>query len=401
MKGLESQSASLNLVVLETVPSSRRGGQELSLLDLTRGLTQRGHHITLLYVSEGDLLEQYGTFCNRIVHVHGYSISPQHRFRDSLAFLRDLPRVRGQSSMLVYANQYMDSLFAATLAKLHCSPFVCHLRLPPPDVFCAQFRLGIAQASRLIAVSERTRRDYVARGFNPDAIEVVHNGIDVSRFSVKGSSALRSQLGLKSEDFVVTYGGRFHPAKGVNTLLAAVARLRQEQVRCELLLAGSTEIVPANDGHIADLREQADSLGIARNVHWLGHQSDIPNLFGASDVVVLPSLWSEPFGRTVIESMACGTPAVASRTGGIVEILTGEFERFTFTPGNCEELANVLMGLSDWRVRDAGLAQRCRQHAAENFDFHRTLKGVEQVLIRTLKMHRSGSLPPISTGRIH
>jgi glycosyltransferase involved in cell wall biosynthesis len=301
--------------------------------------------------------------------------------------------------MLVYANQYMDSLFAATLAKLHRSPFVCHLRLPPPDVFCAQFRLGIAKASRLIAVSERTRRDYVARGFNPDAIEVVHNGIDVSRFSVNGRSALRSQLRLESEDFVVTYAGRFHPAKGVNTLLAAVARLRQEQIRCELLLAGPTQI--AHDNYIAELREQADSLGIARNVHWLGHQSDIPNLFGASDVVVLPSLWSEPFGRVVIESMACGTPAVASRTGGIVEILTGEFERFTFTPGNCEELANVLMDLSGWRVRDAGLAQRCRQHAAEKFDLQRTLKGVEQVLLGTLKMYRSNSLPPISAGGIH
>jgi glycosyltransferase involved in cell wall biosynthesis len=400
LKGLESQSASMNLVVLETVPSSRRGGQELSLLDITRGLAQRGHRITLLYEREDDLLAQYGTFCSRIIQVHGYSISPEHYFRDVLAFLRDLSRVQGRSSMLVYANQYMDSLFAATTAKLHRCPFVCHLRLPPPDVFCTQFRLGIGQASRLIAVSERTRSDYVERGFNPDAIEVVHNGIDVSRFVVNGRSALRSQLGLEPEDFVVTYAGRFHPAKGVNTLLAAVARLRQEQVKCELLLAGSTEIVPANGNHIACLREQADRLGIAGNVHWLGHQSDIPNLFGASDVVVLPSLWSEPFGRTAIESMACGTPAVGSRTGGIVEILTGEFERFTFTPGNCEELANVLMGLSGWRVRDAGLAQRCRQHVAENFDLQRTLKGVEQVLLRTLKMYRSGSLPPISTGRI-
>jgi glycosyltransferase involved in cell wall biosynthesis len=391
----------MNLVVLETVPSSRRGGQELSLLDVTRGLAQRGHRITLLYVSEGDLLEQYRAFCSRIIQVHGYSISSEHRFHDLLAFLRDIPRVRGQSSMLVYANQYLDSLFAATIAKLNRSPFVCHLRLPPPDVFCTQFRLGIAQASRLIAVSEQTRRDYVTRGFNPDAIEVVHNGIDVSRFFVNGGSAFRSQLGLESEDLVVTYAGRYNPAKGINTLLTAVARLRQQRVRCELLLAGSTEILPADGNHIAELREQSHSLGIAKSVHWLGHRNDIPNLFGASDVVVLPSLWSEPFGRTVIESMACGTPVVASRTGGIVEILTGEFERFTFTPGNCEELANVLMDVSGWRLRDAGLAQRCRQHVAEKFDVKRTVSGVEQALLRTLKMYRLGSLPPISSGRIH
>jgi glycosyltransferase involved in cell wall biosynthesis len=241
----------------------------------------------------------------------------------------------------------------------------------------------------------------VERGFNPDAIDVVHNGIDVSRFFVNDRPTLRSQLGLKSDDFMVTYAGRFHPVKGVNTLLAAVASLRRKQVRCELLLAGSSEIMPANGNYIAELREQADSLGIAESVRWLGHRSDIPDLFAASDVVVLPSLWSEPFGRTVIESMACGTPAVASRTGGIIEILTGEFERFTFEPGNSEELANVLMSLRGWRVRDVGLAQRCRQHAVEKFGLERTLNGVEQVLLRTLQMYGSGSLPPISTGKIH
>jgi len=206
---------------------------------------------------------------------------------------------------------------------------------------------------------------------------------------------------LKPDDFIVTYAGRFHPVKGVDTLLAAVASLRRQQIKCELLLAGSSEIIPANGNYIAELREQAGSLGIAESVRWLGHRSDIPDLFAASDVVVLPSLWSEPFGRTVIESMACGTPAAASRTGGIVEILTGEFERFTFAPGNSEELAHVLMSLKGWRLRDAGLAQRCRRHAVEKFGLERTLNGVEQVLLRTLQKYGSGSLPPVSTRKIH
>ena len=79
--------------------------------------TEHEDRVVVLYVREGDLLEQYRTFCSRVIRVHGYSISRARQFRDVLGFLRDLTRVQGQSSMLVYANQYMDSLFAATVAK--------------------------------------------------------------------------------------------------------------------------------------------------------------------------------------------------------------------------------------------------------------------------------------------
>jgi len=401
--GQQEHAMCMSVVALEHCPSSRLGGQELSLLDVTRYLAHRGHKIILLYVTDGDLLQEYSAFCAQLIKVSGYSISPRHRIQDIINFLADLLRMPRSSSMLVYANQYLDSLFAAALSRLRDCPFVCHLRLPPPDVFCGQFRLGISRANRLIAVSEQTRLDYVKRGFNPEAIDVVHNGIDVSRFPLVDYRTLRSKLGLGRDQFVVTYAGRFDPVKGVMTLLDAVERLKRSGTACELFLAGGTDI-PPGDGllrdHPSELRARADSLGISANTHWLGHYSDIATLFGASDVVVLPSLWSEPFGRIIIEAMACGTPVVASRVGGITEILSGEFRRLTFASGNHQELADLLGRLRNWRTEDPTLASRCRLHVMDNFDINRTIDGIERSLLGTLQQFDSGILPPTTLARI-
>ena len=86
----------------------------------------------------------------------------------------------------------------------------------------------------------------------------------------------------------------------------------------------------------------------------------MPKLLRASDVTVLPSIWSEPFGRIAIESMACETPVVASRVGGIPEILTGEFAEGLFEPGSSTDLAMDLARLRLAIVRSRSRSSRPR-----------------------------------------
>ncbi len=147
-----------------------------------------------------------------------------------------------------------------------------------------------------------------------------------------------------------------------------------------------------------DLKAQAEALGVSARCHFIGPFPTIAELYTAADVTAVPSVVSEAFGRTVIESMACGTPVVASRVGGIPEILTGEFARHLFPAGDHHLLAERLNALHGWRELDPDLAARCRAHVEAHFDVAATIAGVEASLERTVAEWRSGAPVPTAAG---
>jgi glycosyltransferase involved in cell wall biosynthesis len=390
----------MRILVLENELTSTRGGQELSLLDVCRGLSARGHRITLAYVTGGDLETDYAKFCERMVHVRTYSVDRTRTAASLLDLLHSVRAVQGQAPDVVYANQYIDSLFGAIVRRAYGARFVCHLRLPPPDTMCTQFRAGMSQASRYIATSEQTKADWVARGYQADAIAVVANGIDVERYRRReNTAAFRAAHGIAAESVMVNYAGRLHPAKGVETLVEAfadVARVRP----AHLFVAGDEARTSGRSRpYRSELRALAERLGVADRITWVDHQRDVPELFSASDVTVLPSRWSEPFGRVVIESMACETPVVASRVGGIAEILTGEFASWLCEPGRPDALAACLLETVGRAAADRDIGRRARAHVASRFTVDRMVAGVEQVLLDVVQQHWAGWTTAVAAGR--
>ena len=395
----------MRILVLENEMTSERGGQELSLLDVCEGLAARGHSIVLAYVTGGDLEPRYRRICERMIRVRTYMIDRSRTLSSLADFAMSLWAVAGSAPDIVYANQYFDSMFAATVRRLYRVPFVCHLRLPPPEAICGQFRIGMEQASHLIAISEQTRREWIDRGFRADAIDLVYNGIDLRRFDRHDEpAAARAALGLPTGSLLLTYAGRLHPAKGVETLLDAFSLVARDR-ECHLVLAGRPAVMNDENGrprdYLAELHAIAERLGVASATTWIAHQAEMPALLRASDVTVLPSRWSEPFGRIVIESMACETPVVASRVGGIPEILTGEFAEWLFEPGQAADLAARITGLAGWRASDPGLGRRARAHVAASFPLDRTVDGVERALAGTIDRFNLSAPLGVVASRIH
>jgi len=368
----------MRLLVLENEPSSRRGGQERSLLDVCQGLAGRGHQIELLYTADGDLLERYRAFCARVDRISAYAVDRTRTAAAAMRLLWDATQAGRTAPDVIYANQYLDSLFARLLSWRFRRPFVCHVRLPPPDVFCGQYRWGMQGAVRLIAISTRTRDDYAARGFRRDRVDVVYNGVDTREWRPAAArSIVRQRLRIDAAAYLVVYAGRLHPGKGIDVLIDAFASLPEP---AHLVVAGQEY----DDGSArlceVELRDRARARGVADRCHFAGHVESARDLFGAADVTVLPSVISEAFGRVVIESMACETPVIASRIGGIPEILTGEFEDLLFEPGDVAGLAARLAATRDWRRRDPELGRRCRLCVEQRFDIARTVAGVEAAL---------------------
>jgi glycosyltransferase involved in cell wall biosynthesis len=150
----------------------------------------------------------------------------------------------------------------------------------------------------------------------PERVIVVPNAVPAHRPGVD-REAVRRQLGLASDEFLLLAAGRVEPQKGARDLVEALARLDRDGVEARALLAG--EIDPREADRIRRLAER-------RRVGWrlklLGRRDDLPELMAAADLLVHPS-WYEAAPRVVLEAMAAGLPVIATSVGGVPEILDG------------------------------------------------------------------------------
>lgn len=382
----------MRILVLENEPSSKRGGQELSLLDVCRGLATRGNTIDLAYVKSGDLLDNYREFCATIIRTAPYTIDRTRGISTSAKWVLSLiaRSKAARRADVIYTNQYHDTLFAGALGTFFQKPVVCHLRLPPPDPVCGQHRTGIGRITRFIAISQAVRSQWINSRFaHGEDVDVVYNGIDPEQFKPTGCRAvLRSELGVPQDSFTVLYVGRFGREKGIDTLLRAFAIVRSFIPEARLLVAGGPPSAYSDEAFFNELRQLGRDLGFDGSVLWLGRRSDVSALCQAADVLALPSEWPEPFGRVLIEAMSCGTPAVGSTVGGIPEVLSGEFERCQFPARDHHALADVLFDIHQWRHVDPDLPRRCRDRVIQIFHIDKTVIGVEASLRRALTLGR-------------
>jgi glycosyltransferase involved in cell wall biosynthesis len=392
----------MHLIVLEQIPSSRLGGQQIALFDICRGLAKKGHSISLLYTQEDNLLEQYSQFCDRVFKVKRYLVNrPQY----VLDFFVDLWKV-GKNipfdrKTLILSNQFHDTPFGSALASYKNVPLVCYLHLPPPKKKLAtwqwnmglrglkdfiafsnlgyQWSLGLKGVKHFITVSKHTKSDWVNSDYPEHIIDVVYNGVDLNVYKpTEDFVKTRKEWNIAEDVRVISFVGRLDKAKGLETIIKAFALLQKGFSSTKLLIAGN----PVNDeGDYKQLLEQlAIDLKIEQFVQFLGHVNNTTSLYQVSDVTVLASQWSEPFPRAILESMACGTPVVGSRIGGIPESLTGEFQNFLFEPTNEKDLADTLSRVINWREKDAQLGERCRHHIASKLSFEKMIDGIEKIL---------------------
>ena len=234
----------------------------------------------------------------------------------------------------------------------------------------------------IFAVSGQLKADLVRHVGLPDgAIEVLHNGVDLSRFDAAGRAsdaapersraALRRAWGVPDGALVVGSVGRLAAVKNYGLLVRAVAA---SGLDVHLVLAGEGP-------ERAALTALADSLGIAARVHLLGHCNDVDRVLAAFDVFVLPS-FSEGMSNTLLEAMAAGLPTVASAVGGNGEIVRDGVDGRLFASDDEAGLAACLVGLCRDDTQRARFAAAARERVHADFDIRRMVERYEQLYER-------------------
>lgn len=158
-----------------------------------------------------------------------------------------------------------------------------------------------------------------------DKIKTIYNGIDIKSFSPGIITSMsRKDLGLSDKDFVIIYSGRINQNKGISELIDAMLQLK-EYARIKLMILGSSFFGDAKNENVfmGSLREKARR--IEGHIVFTGFipYKNVPDYLHLADIAVLPSMWEEPFGLTIVEALAAGLPLITTRSGGIPEICEG------------------------------------------------------------------------------
>jgi glycosyltransferase involved in cell wall biosynthesis len=226
-----------------------------------------------------------------------------------------------------------------------------------------------------ICVSAATRDLLVKADIPVSNARIIYTGLDVKKYLT--DEPQQREDGDHSLSFV--YAGRLSPDKGIDTLIAAMLKLVHSQgkrnIKLSLAGTGSAEY----ENHLSQLVNQA---GLADYVSFLGWilPEEMPRLLRTHHVLLLPSVWPEPFSRAVLEGMISGLVVVAARTGGTPEIIVDGENGWLFIPNDPDDLAKKLARLVDDpascnQIRCAG-----RQTVLERFTMTRMMDEVESYL---------------------
>lgn len=228
----------------------------------------------------------------------------------------------------------------------------------------------------LVYVSHGQARYWRGRGLRARREAVIHNGIDVRRFSdvwsAEEKAALRRRHGFAPQDYVVGLCALMRPEKAHSDLLAALARLRREGTAVKSLLIGGGFDQPRIEAEIRD-------LGLSDHVRITGIIEDVRASIAVCDVMVIVSTSVETFSIAALEGMALGKPLVMSDIGGASEQVTPGVNGLLFPAGDVGALTDRLRRLADPQLR-AGMGRRATARVAEEFSVEAMVRAYDSAL---------------------
>jgi glycosyltransferase involved in cell wall biosynthesis len=378
------------LKILYVDQTGQLGGGELSLLDVIKNSE---HEAEVALFSDGPFraaLEQLNVRVHLLSLGKVGEIRKEGSFASSLSGMPALLRLRKELAALanrfdvVYANSQKAFLLGA-LARKRRQKLIWHLRdMLTADHFSPFMRraavlAGNMSASTVIVNSEATLESFAMAGGRRDKAVVVYNGISAKPFDTITDSdveRLRKEFGVEGK-FVLGVFGRLSPWKGQDVVIDALPQLPDAHV----FIVG--EALFGEQAFAEGLRTRARLKGVEDRVHFLGFRRDIPALMKSVDVVVHSSTAPEPFGRVIVEAMLAERPVIATRAGGVVEIVENENTGLLVTPGSADELAAAIMRVMSDVNLSRKLVQAGKARACSVFSTDAMMKGINRVLDAT------------------
>jgi glycosyltransferase involved in cell wall biosynthesis len=302
-------------------------------------------------------------------------ISPINDLRGLVALFRLMRKLEPH---IVHTHTSKAGILGRLAAWMARVPTIIHT--PHGHVFYGHFGRSLSriflQMERLlgkithhhIALTPEECNDYLSlRVAQPNNTSVIHSGVDLQRFSkgAKQRTEKRKELGFSPHSLVVGYVGWLIPIKGVTYLVNAMAKIVEQHPKSLLVLVGKGDDKGEEE---IKLKEQVERAGLADKVRFLGWRPDVDEIMGCFDIFVLPSL-NEGMGRVLVEAMAAGLPIVASRVGGIPDLVKHGENGLLVPPANASALEQAISDLLSDKARMKSMGETgkrmCRPYSLE------------------------------------
>jgi glycosyltransferase involved in cell wall biosynthesis len=275
---------------------------------------------------------------------------------------------------LVHANTLRAGIVASLAAVGTGRIVIWHVHdiLPQHPISAAiRFLAWFSRRTQIIAVSQATATAFSGRLSFRGRIRVIHNGTDLNAFPCKepGSTYLKKKLGIPEDAFLICAVGQICARKGLLELLKAFERIHGAVPQMHLAIAGKVVFVH-EEKYFQSLLRAVGAPDISERVHFLGEIRDVSPLMQAADLLVLNSR-EEPFGLVLIEAMSSGTPVLATRVGGIPEIVKDSENGWLIEKSDTAGLSRKMLELSQRKDLLDRAAQYARRETCPQFSLDR------------------------------
>lgn len=367
---------------LATLGGKETGGMNVYVRELTRALGRRGIGVDVFTRSQDEhvphVLHDLG-YGNRVVHIPSGPEHPlqkdelQAHLPEFVERIQDFSGRKGLSYDLIHSHYWLSGAAALQLQTEWKVPIVQHFhtlgemknqvaRSPGEVASPARIEMEgrlLAEVERVVASTDAELAQFRWLYHAPtNRAVVVEPGVDTTHFYPIPRDEAREFIGVDDQRRIVLFVGRIEPLKGLDSLLRAVALIQTDgQLDLHLMVIGGEPEAGEQqmDAEMRRLLDLTAELGIKDTATYLGRrdQDTLQYYYSAAEVVVMPSHY-ESFGLVALEAMACGTPVIASETGGLLFLVQdGEtgFHVPTAMPAALAERLVTLLGDRELRAR--------------------------------------------------
>ncbi|MFA5389546.1 MAG: glycosyltransferase [Candidatus Omnitrophota bacterium] len=351
--------------ILQVLPKLDVGGVETGTIDLSKELIKRGHKV--IVVSGG------GKLVRNLIEMDVKHIElPVHKKSPFTVWnsIKELERIiRDEHVDIVHSRSRVPNIIAFFASRHTGAKFIATAH----GYYSNHFISRVTGWARFVIVASAVIGRHMIEDFRVphERIKLIPRGVDLDKFKFNMPS------GAVKSEYTIGVIGRITPIKGHGFFLQAVARVIRLFPRVRVIIVGDAP--KDKPGYMEKLKSLANQLRIEKFVEFPGAQYDIPKIMSGLDLLVLPSIGREAFGRVIIEAGASGVPVVATAIGGAVEIIEDGRTGMLVKPGDILEMVNSVLKVLKDREFSKNLALEARKKIEREYSLARMTESTIKV----------------------
>lgn len=376
--------------------TSKISGAERSLLALWKGLSKKFRPILVLPETGPLEWKAKELSTETIILPELPKWGEKNQLKKMIQILRSAIKlkniIQNKKAKLIHANGPRIGYASGLAARLAIIPSIIHVR----DIHLSPFSSPLKAllfdylADQIIAVSEATKQAIISKrpGLNRKT-KVIYNGLDLEEIDSIKAKDIKNEYKIDPDVSLIGLVGIIHPVKGIDILIRAAPLIKKSFPKVKFLIIGDTMNFEGQL-YLKKLKELIAQFELENDVIFTGYQEETLSLIKSLDIFVHSAIYPDPLPRAILEAAACGRPIIATRVGGVPEIIDHNQSGLMVESGDVNGLAqSCLFLLRDRKVAEK-LGQRAKQKITEKFTLERHCRQIERIYFELIESKPCG-----------